>query len=562
MKKVLVFLLSIAFPVSVSAIPARPGQWQVLKLKDGTQVKAELTGDEFGHFWQAANGDCYVASSEKGVFERGDRQKIVRQASCLRETRRQHMASLRTRAAIGGQHDPYTGKKKGLILLVDFQNMQFQDDHTWDLYNDIANKIGFSSELGFKGSVKDYFLQQSDGLFELDFDVVGPLTMPRTYGYYGADTGGQGNDTNPGLMVATACEMADEHVNFADYDWDGDGEVDQVFVVFAGLGQAAGGDANTIWPHEWALQYSDYGNTLKLDGVTIDTYACGPELTERDTIRSNIGIEGIGTICHEFSHCLGLPDMYDTAYGGGYGMQTWDIMAHGSYNSGSFSPAAFTSYERMYCGWRQPIVLKDDTEVSGMKAVDEGGDTYIIYNDACPTEYYLLENRQKRGWDAGVAGSGLLVIHVDYDELAWRYNFVNNFTSYPEYSNHERCTVICADNNRGAGDIGTDVYPYNDKDSLTNNSLPRAELYNLNPDGLHYTSKPVTNIRQSEEGLVSFTFRNLVRNKDNPDGILPVREMEDAARQPVYDLQGRSIGTDTDILPKGIYIIGGKKVIK
>ena len=129
-----------------------------------------------------------------------------------------------TRSAIGGAHEPYIGKKKGLILLVDFQNKKFEDDHTLDLYKDITNKVGFKSDLGFVGSVKDYFLAQSGGQFELDFDVIGPLSMPKTYGYYGANT--QGDDTNPGLMIATACEMADEFVNFKDYDWDGDGEVD------------------------------------------------------------------------------------------------------------------------------------------------------------------------------------------------------------------------------------------------------------------------------------------------------------------------------------------------
>ena len=560
MKKILLFLLLAVFPISMSAIPAKQGQWRMLKLKDGTQVKAELIGDEFGHFWQTANGECFVASREEGIYERCDRQKIVSKASELRETRLLNKRSVRTRAIPGSEHEPYIGKKKGLILLVDFQNKKFEDDHTWSLYNDIANKIGFTSELGFKGSVKDYFLKQSDRQFELDFDVIGPLTMPRTYGYYGADTGGQGNDTNPGLMIATACEMADEQVNFADYDWDGDGEVDQVFVIFAGLGQAAGGDANTIWPHEWQLQYNDYGKMLTLDGVTINTYACGPELTERGTYRSNIGIEGIGTICHEFSHCLGLPDMYDTAYGGGYGMQSWDIMASGNYNGSSFSPAAFTSYERMYCGWRHPIVLNNDTTVTDMKAIDDGGETFIIYNDAHPEEYYLLENRQKQGWDEGVAGSGLLVLHVDFDELSWQYNFVNNYTSYPTYNNHERCTVIAADNNRGLSDIATDVFPYKEKDSLTNNSLPRAELYNLNADGIHYTSKPVTKITRNDDGTIAFTFQNLVKNRSIDNSITPL--WQDKKEEEVYDLQGRKRSTRPEALPKGIYIIGGRKVVK
>ena len=523
MKKISLLLLLLSQALMLSAMP---DQWQSATLPDGTLLRSELAGSGFRHY--------HVAPDKR-----------------------------RTRSAIGGDHEPYIGKKKGLILLVDFTNKQFEADHTPQLYNDMANKVGFTSDMGFVGSIKDYFLAQSGGQFELDFDVVGPLSMPKTYGYYGANT--QGDDTNPGLMVATACEMADEFVDFKDYDWDGDGEVDQVFVIYAGLGEAAGGDANTIWPHEWHLQYNDYGKTLTLDGVVIDTYACGPELTVKYNYSTQTVItQGIGTICHEFSHCLGLPDVYDTAYGGGYGMQSWDVMASGGYNGDQFIPAGFTSYEMMYCGWRQPIELKNDTVVRDMKPLSEGGDFYIIYNDANKNEYYLLENRQQTKWDAALPGTGLLVIHVDYDETAWKYNFVNNFTSYPDYNNHERYTVIAADNSRNTSDVATDPFPYKEKDSLTNNSLPRAELYNLNPDGIHYTSKPITNIKQ-ENGLISFEFRNLVKNGNTDPGATgittyPMLPPDD--RQTIYDLHGRPMGTDPNALPKGIYIIGGKKVVK
>ena len=360
-------------------------------------------------------------------------------------------------------------------------------------------------------------------------------------------------------MIATACEMADEFVNFKDYDWDGDGEVDQVFVLYAGLGEAAGGDVNTIWPHEWRLEGSDYGKTLTLDDVVINTYACGSELIQTGRSESSIMISGIGTICHEFSHCLGLPDMYDTG-GGNYAMANWDIMSSGSYNGNSFSPAAFTSYERMYCGWRQPIVLEKDVMVTNMKAIDEGGDFYIIYNDAAPQEYYLLENRQQTGWDEGLAGSGLLVLHIDFDVELWMYNLVNNTTGFDGYNKHQRCTVIPADNNFGNTDVATDVYPYGGKDSLTNNSLPRAELYNLNPDGIHYTSKPITKIKM-EDGIISFEFQNKV--KQNAETAITATSAVSPKSKPyIYDLHGRNLGTDGSSLRKGIYIVGGKLVVR
>ena len=553
MKKLFLLISLFVLTTGANAVPALPGQWKLLTLADGTQVKAELCGDEFCHYWRAENGRCYIESTREDIFVATDMKTISEKASQRRQIHAG--ASHRTRGGMGSEREPIIGKKKGLVLLVEFKNKTFEEGHNWEFYNDVLNKVGFKSDLGFIGSVKDYFLSQSYGQFELDFDLVGPLKMPNTYGYYGANTGD--NDTNPGLMSATACQMADEFVNFKDYDWDGDGEVDQVFIIYAGLGEAAGGDKNTIWPHEWKLQYSDYKKTLTLDEVVVDTYACGPELTKRSTYGSSaVGVEGIGTICHEFTHCLGIPDMYDTG-GSNYAMSTWDVMCRGSYNGNSFAPANFTSYERMYCGWLKPTVLNDDTTVEGMKALGDGGEAYIIYNDACPTEYYLLENRQQKGWDSGLSGSGLLVIHIDYDEELWYYNLVNNTTDYDGYNTHQRCTIIPADNNFGNSDIATDVFPYKDKDCLTNTSLPRAELYNLNPDGIHYTSKPITQIKQ-EDGLISFVFQNQLTNK-----VSGIQDLQSVRKTNViYDLQGRSLGTSTDALPKGIYIIGGKKVVK
>lgn len=554
MKKLILFLCLSMMGLSANAISARPGQWKLLALKNGSFVNAELMGDEVCHYWKSEDGSCYVESSAADLYEPVSSFWIQRMAENSSKQRAfQRRAG--TRAVIGGEHEPYIGSKKGLIILVDFQNKKFREEHTHELYSDILNKVGFTSDLGFKGSVKDYFLSQSYGQFELDFDVIGPLTMPKTYGYYGANT--KNNDTNPGLMIATSCEMADDFVDFKDYDWDGDGEVDQVFVLFAGLGEAAGGDVNTIWPHEWNLLSSDYGKTLTLDGVVINTYACGPELIQRGRKEETIGIDGIGTICHEFSHCLGLPDMYDTG-GNNYAMANWDLMSSGSYNGNSFSPAAFTSYERMFCGWRQPIVLENDTIVTGMKAIDDGGDFYVIYNDAAPQEYYLLENRQQKGWDEGLTGSGLLVLHVDFDLELWMYNLVNNTTDFDGYNGHQRCTVIPADNNFGKSDIATDVYPYNDKDSLTNLSLPRAELYNLNPDGIHYTSKPVTKIKQ-ENGAISFVFQNKVKNSGET-AISAASTVSSDSESTIYNLQGQKVQDIPN--HRGICIQNGKKYVR
>lgn len=477
------------------AVPAKRGQWQTIRLADGTEVRAELRGDEYVHYWQDESGrlfqqrgDDFVEVSEETIKER------VLQRMAGRNLRR----SARRKVTIGGQHEPFIGSKRGLIILVEFADMHFEEEHNQELYNRIANERGFTHELGFEGSVRDYFLDQSDGKFDLSFDVVGPVPLPEGYAYYGQDNPETGDDSRAGEMVVEACNAIADEVNFSDYDWDGDGEVDQVFILYAGMGQNNGGGSNTIWPHEWELNESDYGNKLMLQGVIIDTYACGNELQRMRYI------DGIGTICHEFSHCLGLPDMYDTSYHN-YGMGYWDLMDQGSYNEHGFCPAGYTSYERMYAGWKQPIELKTNTRVTGMRALNDGGNSYIIYNDGHLNEYYLLENRQRQRWDFGVPGDGLLIIHVDYKANIWKYNAVNN-TAHPYYNDHQRCTPVSA--YLASYSTNGDTYPRIENNSLTNTSRPAATLYHKNSDGGYFMNKPITDIEMDTDGRISFNFRN------------------------------------------------------
>lgn len=556
--KRLFYLLSLLFTATlVLAVPAQRGIWQTLRLADGTEVKAELRGDEFCHYWQAADGTSYIQQADSELFEVADMTTLTKQANELRMSANK----ARMRRAPGfnkaGKIDnPYIGTKKGLIILVEFPDAYFQEGDNLELYKKIANEENFTDEkLGFKGSVHDYFKAQSDGQLDFQFDVVGPVEMPNRYKYYGEDYYGLGGDHRAGLMVTTACEAVDDIVNFADYDWDGDGEVDQVFVIYAGRGQASGGGANTIWPHEGKLSgYGTGANKITLDDHVIDTYACSCELGVNATI------DGIGTICHEFSHCFGLPDMYDTRTSiskTNYGMSVWDLMDQGNYLDNSFTPVGYTSYERMACGWKQPIELSKDTVVTDMKALSDGGDTYIIYNDNHKNEYYLLENRQKVGWDAALYGDGLLVLHVDYDASVWDANSVNS-------TNIQRCTIFHADNLDGKAtqsDIAGDPYPYLTNNSLTNTSVPEASVRNENTDGSKLMNKDVTGITRNGDGTMSFTFKNnsVVTGIDN---ITDDGNITSAGDNRIYSIDGRYVGTDNDKLQKGIYIVNGKKVVK
>lgn len=489
----------------VSAVPARRGVWKTITLDDGTEVKAMLCGDENMHYWLTEDGKAYMKNATTSTFYEVD-ESSVNSSGNTRSSMKRLPSQAKSASGTASNSSAYIGEKKGLIILVQFSDKTFATGDDKALFDNIANKHGFTSSDGFVGSVSDYFYDQSYGKFNLTFDVVGPVTLSKSYSYYGGNNS-SGNDTHPGEMVAAACMAVADSVNYKDYDWNGDGYVDQVFVLYAGEGEASSDDENTIWPHEWDLADSDYGSTLSVDGVTINTYACGNELY-------NNKIDGIGTICHEFTHCLGIPDFYDTKYGGNYGTGDWDLMCSGSYNGNSFVPAGYTSYEKMACGWLKPTVLNADTVIKALQPLSSEADAYIIYNAGNTNEYYLLENRQQKGWDAALPGSGMLIYHVDYDENAWYYNTVNTSGS----NSHQHLTIFHADDDDDSSYWNsarkgytkrtevTDPYPCNGNDSLTNNSTPAASLYNANSDGSYYMNTKVNSIVQNADSTVSFSF--------------------------------------------------------
>lgn len=508
-------LVLLIMVLTMSAVPAKPGQKKLLRLSDGTTVEARLVGDEHGHFWCSADGRAFRKVQNEAFYEQIDVLNVKKNAQKRRAKANLRRAK-RQMPKKAGLTSNFIGKKKGLIILVDYTDVKFQAENNQALYNRIANEANFMHD-EFVGSVYDYFLAQSEGLFELNFDVVGPYTLSHNREYYGGNDE-DNEDMHPAGMVVEACRMADADVDFADYDWDGDGEVDQVYVLYAGPGEANGGDEETVYPHEWTLSSAQYYGedvaSIKLDGVWVDTYACSNELQPAAIDRYyNVTawkIDGIGTICHEFSHCLGYPDFYDTNYQNS-GMGDWDLMDDGSYNGDGFCPAGYTSYERWVAGWKEPIELTEDTEVASMKPLQDGGDAYVIYNDGNRNEYFLLENRQFIDWDAEIPGKGLLIIHVDYNETAWNENKVNNTKG------HERMTWIAADNQKLyetkngmnyyiPSDMASDTYPYKTNKSFTNTSKPAATLYNKNTDGSKKLNKSVLDITQNSDKTISFKF--------------------------------------------------------
>ncbi len=500
-------LLLLSFSMNVGAVPAKPGLTRVLKLTDGTTVTARLVGDEHGHYWLAENGSAYLQKEGTDLFQLADATAIKTKAKLRRQkANSQHMKRLSPKKV--GTVGNYTGQKKGLVILVNFSGSSFKSSNNVALYERIANEPNFSYG-SFKGSMYDYFYAQSEGQFELTFDIVGPVTVSKSASYYGSNDY-QGNDKYPGTMVVEAVNLADEYVDYSDYDWDGDGKVDQVYVIYAGKGEADGGSSSTIWPHAWTLSEAAYSGDgsgpVTLDGVTVDTYACGPELDGTSGT-----IAGIGTMCHEFSHCLGYPDFYDIDYSGGQGMGNWDLMDSGSYNGDGYQPAGYTSYERWVAGWKEPIELTTTTTVENLKALQNGGSGYIVYNKGNQNEYFLLENRQKVGWDASIPGAGLLILHVDYNESIWESNQPN------DDPNHQRMTWIPADNKYqyttyqgkkyySVDGMVNDPFPYGSVNSFSKSSTPAAKFYNKNIDGTYYLDSSIEQITQNSDGTISFKF--------------------------------------------------------
>lgn len=529
MKKKTFWALSLLLmTTAMFAIPAKRTPFTVTN-SDGTVLTLILCGDESYHFYTTTDG-IPVVQEENGDFRLAPELKdSIRETWTNRSKRfnapRRVRAKKQTARRIIGERTHHIGNKKGIVILVNFKNLSMKSANDNSAFYNAFNQEGYNKNYHY-GSVHDYFLDQSYGKLNLTFDVFGPVTLSNNYSYYGSNDS-EGYDKLPATMVAEACKLADKNynINWSDYDWDDDGEVDQVFVVYAGYSESAGASAKTIWPHEFSLSmahtyHNDGNGAIKLGGCTIDTYAVGNELSNT----SGNTMEGIGTACHEFSHCLGFNDHYDTSYDGGFGMSNWDLMDAGSFcgeNMNGECPAGFTAYERWLAGWLEFIELKEPATITDMPALQDSATAYIIYNDGNDNECFILENRQNRGWfkyfKDYTSCHGLLVTHVDYDEKVWEDLEVNND------ANHQRMSIIPANNNYGtlsgvSGDRRYDVsetvarghlFPgYKKVTELTNTShqYKGGKLFNKNTDGTYYMNKPITEIAESTEGLISFKF--------------------------------------------------------
>lgn len=395
-----------------------------------------------------------------------------------------------TRNHSGEQATPYMGTRRQLVVLVSFSDQSFKDADPLTLWNRIFNEPQFSEE-SFVGSVHDYFYAQSYGQFDLTFDLhLVELTESRVK-YCSTD---YDDENSQYLVYDIVDELSSRSIDWSPYDWDDDGYIDQLLIVYAGKGMNDGGGTNTIWPHQWWLNAHEDGHVVTVtsggQSYTVDSYCCVQELSGKN----NYGT--FGTICHEFSHCFGLPDFY---YGATSYVHRWDLMDYGNYNEGGFRPCGYSAHERMVMGWLTPQELTTETTINDMATLSSEPQAYLVRNDAYPQEYFFIENRQQEGWDAALPGSGLLIFHIDYDELEWK-------TGVPNTPENKRYTIFPANNCQKTSYEAGWPYPYGENNSLADDSDPAAILYHANVDGQELMSKPITSISIAN-GLASFEFK-------------------------------------------------------
>ena len=460
----------------------------------------------------------------------------------------------------GVPYFPHTGSPKALVILAEFQDTTFTIQDTKKVFTNYLMNEGHFSDTrygqnqNYKG-VRGYFKDCSYGQFTPFFDVVGPIKLPRKHAIYGA-----GNDRMD-LLLADACAAVDDLVDFAKYDANNDGIVDLVYIIYAGhSANYHDNKVSNIWPKSGTITISN-----KFDGKSIRRYGVSNELNGSDkTSKNNKKINGIGLFCHEFSHTLGLPDIY--AYRtpaedqDNQGMEYWDIMDGGTGVHGGRIPASYLAWEREVMGWMEIDELKDNCDIENLKTIDNGGKAYKIVNPNNSNEYIVLQSMQKgawnQGWGDGTYGKGLLAYRVSYP-----YNKVNVFDFPNNVKGKPRVIPIPADGKilaaaNAGGSLNTyiqqlngDPYPYNG-----NNKIDKFTMYNGT-----ILKRSISDIVENDaERHVSFKFKN-----NEPTAIQPPSIIERIiSDNRIYTLDGRYVGTDASILPHGIYIQNNKKFVK
>ena len=619
MRKKLLFGLLFA-AMTAGAVKMKPGI-NIIKQADGTTITVRAYGDEDLSYFLASDGtllyqegtNFYIAGVKAdgtlystGVLAHEPSMRTIKEISAIKaQNAKAFYNSMETQAKANKvRREPMTpdnsllpslGKHKIPVILVEFGDVEFSVENpkaTFDKYlngKELFNKET-DPEMGQNyASVAKYFKDMSFGKFEPEFEVYGPVNLGKPLATYGA---GYSSEENMGLLLTDACTAVDDEVDFTQYDSNDDGNIDLIYIIYAGFSQSiAGNSTDCIHPKSGYLSLAK-----SFDGMDVKRYGVNNELngTPADQANGPI-INGIGLFCHEFSHCMGLPDLYPKSGSIAeacinQNMDYWSLMDAGEYTANGYRPTAYTAWERERLGWMEIGTLTGPSNVE-LKSLDEGGAAFRIYNDKDETghEYYIVENVQNNGWNKNLFGNGLMVTHVDY--LSSQFSLggckVNNTGGHPrmhvmaadgmfvpEYFlgstiEDSYITFLKEHNADLVAKYGGQVFSIEDykaeaagdlfpgtsnATSLTDDSQPmKAWTYNGETMG-----KPITDItNDTEKGIVSFKFMG---GGEPVDGIneVTVNKTTDSR---VYSISGTYMGNDINSLPKGIYIRNGKKVI-
>lgn len=426
MKQSFAILIILCCSMAVMAVPARKGV-RILRQPDGGTIEAYKQGDEVCHFYTDREG----YELRRDADGRWQRMELLTDE----RVRLRRAASPRTHRPTASRSPQASFATKGLVILTQFKDVKFGLHNTKQAFDSLLNGSSYVYNSA-TGSVKQYYEAQSAGMFSPTFVLYGPVTLKDSMRVYGGNDA-NGYDVGVGLMVKEACELvhATYGIDLSEFDADGDGYVDFVDVLYAGYGEADSDEENAVWPCEWELAASEVGSVLVLgEGSsqrTINHFSCHQEL---DGFGKQKGKRaGIGTACHEFGHVFGLPDFYDTNYKNAT-LGDWDVMDSGAYNNDGRTPPGFSGYERFFAGWLTPRVLTSEESVTlhelqtsrEVLLVSETGVHNLNGTNPLPKTFYLLENRQKTGWDAYLPGHGLLLWKIQYNSSWWQQNTVNN----------------------------------------------------------------------------------------------------------------------------------------
>ncbi|CDD05254.1 M6 family metalloprotease domain-containing protein [Prevotella sp. CAG:592] len=619
MRKKLLFGLLFA-AMTAGAVKMKPGI-NIIKQADGTTITVRAYGDEDLSYFLASDGtllyqegtNFYIAGVKAdgtlystGVLAHEPSMRTIKEISAIKaQNAKAFYNSMETQAKANKvRREPMTpdnsllpslGKHKIPVILVEFSDVEFSVENpkaTFDKYlngKELFNKET-DPEMGQNyAGVAKYFKDMSFGKFEPEFEVYGPVNLGKPLATYGA---GYSSEENMGLLLTDACTAVDDEVDFTQYDSNDDGNIDLIYIIYAGFSQSiAGNSTDCIHPKSGYLSLAK-----SFDGMDVKRYGVNNELngTPADQANGPI-INGIGLFCHEFSHCMGLPDLYPKSGSIAeacinQNMDYWSLMDAGEYTANGYRPTAYTAWERERLGWMEIGTLTGPSNVE-LKSLDEGGAAFRIYNDKDETghEYYIVENVQNNGWNKNLFGNGLMVTHVDY--LSSQFSLggckVNNTEGHPrmhvmaadgmfvpEYFlgstiEDSYITFLKEHNADLVAKYGGQVFSIEDykaeaagdlfpgtsnATSLTDDSQPmKAWTYNGETMG-----KPITDItNDTEKGIVSFKFMG---GGEPVDGIneVTVNKTTDSR---VYSISGTYMGNDINSLPKGIYIRNGKKVI-